>query len=225
MRASERVRTEWANRVRAEYGSAALTARVLHGLIATGMPRPLIDTALRIVRDELDHAAISHSTFVALGGEEEALNIDIVQLAGPPSTGPVLAGLTENILGAFCVGETVAVPLFAAMRAGATRPEVLEALDRILRDEAVHRAFGWEVLEALIALDPQGVPAFASTRIEGLIAAARRAYVVEGAMPRLAPEERGAGLIDLEDYARIFEDCVRDSICPRFAALGIDRRS
>lgn len=215
------MRTEWANRVRAEYGSAALTARVVHGLIATGLPRPLIDTALRIVRDELDHAEISHRTLVALGGEEETLNIDIANLAGPSSNAPVLANLTESILGAFCVGETVAVPLFAAMRAGATRPEVLEALDRILRDEAVHRAFGWDVLEALTTLDPTGVPEFASARIEGLIGAARRAYVVEVGMPRLEPEERAAGLIDLEDYARIFEDCVRDSIRPRFAALGI----
>ena len=221
MRASARVRTEWANRVRAEYGSAALTARVVHGLIATGQPRPMIDTALRIVRDELDHAEISHRTFVALGGEEEALHIDITQLAAPPSNAPVLATLTENILGAFCVGETVAVPLFAAMRACAARPEALEALDRILRDEAVHRAFGWDVLEALTITDPDGVPAFASARIEGLIAAARRAYVVEIAMPPLQAEERAAGLIDLEDYARIFEDCVRDSILPRFAALGI----
>ena len=221
MRASARVRAEWANRVRAEYGSAALTARVVHGLIATGMPRPLIDTALRIVRDELDHAAISHSTLVALGGEEDALSIDVAQLSGPAHPAPVLASLTENILGAFCVGETVAVPLFAAMRAGTTQPDAQAALDRILRDEAVHRAFGWDTLEALIAMDPKGVPAFASVRIEGLIAASRRAYVVEGVLPTLEDAERAAGLIDLTDYARIFEDCVRESILPRFAALGI----
>ena len=219
--ASPRVRAEWANRVRAEYGSAALTARVVCGLIACGMPRDLVDAALRITADELDHAELSHAALTALGGDPDAVDIDVGRLAGPPDPGPPLAALTEAILGAFCVGETVAVPLFAAMREGATHPAAAAALDRILRDEATHRAVGWAARDALLALDPAGVRAVAAARLGRLIGAVRRAYVLDAAAVPLTPDERAAGLLDLDDYARIFEDCLQAVILPRFARQGI----
>ncbi|MEZ4237604.1 MAG: hypothetical protein R3F59_15940 [Myxococcota bacterium] len=54
----------------------------------------------------------------------------------------------------FCLGETPAVPLFRAMQARAAHPAVAPVLRRILADEAVHRAFGWEALDWL--LEAQG---------------------------------------------------------------------
>ena len=50
-----RVHVEWANRVRAEYTSAALAAQALHWGIQCGLPDGLLRTAIRIVGDELDH--------------------------------------------------------------------------------------------------------------------------------------------------------------------------
>ena len=219
MSASRRVLSEWRNRAEAEYSSAAVAARVVHNLIATGMPRALIHTGQRIVNDELDHAELSLGVWRALGGEGE-VQVDVTRLT-PPEGAPLLL-LAEDVLRAFCVGETVAVPLFAAMRAGAEHPAVLSALERILRDEAVHRAFGWDALEALVALDPAGVPPFMAQRLPEALMSCRKAYVVPHTTQiRLAPEERAAGLIDLHEYEQIVEACVEESILPRFARLGI----
>ena len=219
MSASRRVLSEWRNRAEAEYSSAAVAARVVHNLIATGMPRALIHTGQRIVNDELDHAELSLGVWRALGGEGE-VQVDVTRLT--PPEGPPLLLLAEDVLRAFCVGETVAVPLFAAMRAGAEHPAVLGALERILRDEAVHRAFGWDALEALVALDPAGVPPFMAQRLPEALMSCRKAYVVpHTTQTRLTPEERAAGLIDLHEYEQIVEACVEESILPRFARLGI----
>jgi hypothetical protein len=183
------------------------------------MPRALIQTGQRIVNDELDHAEISHGVWRDLGGEGE-VNVDITRLT--PPAGPPLLLLAEDVLRAFCVGETVAVPLFHAMREGAEHPRVVSALERILRDEAVHRAFGWDALEALVALDPDGVPPFMARHLPDALTSCRRAYVVpHDHQTRLTPEERAAGLIDLHEYAQIVEVCIAESVLPRFARLGI----
>lgn len=210
---------EWRNRAEAEYRSAAVAARVVHNLIATGMPRALVQTGQRIVNDELDHAELSHGVWLSLGGEG-GVDIDVAQLT--PPAGPPLRLLADDVLQAFCIGETVAVPLFAAMRAGAEHPAVVSALERILRDEAVHRAFGWDALEALLALYPEGVPPFMAARLPEALAGCRRAYILPHDLRRrLSAEERGAGLIDLDEYQHIVEECIRSSILPRFARLGI----
>lgn len=219
MSASRRVLLEWRNRAEAEYSSAAVAARVVHNLIATGLPRALVQTGQRIVNDELDHAELSHGVWRALGGVGE-VDVDVSRLT--PPAGPPLLLLAEDVLRAFCVGETVAVPLFAAMREGAQHPTVVPVLERILRDEAVHRAFGWDALEALLALDPAGVPPFMARRLPEALAGCRRAYVLpHGTQTRLTTEERGAGLIDLDEYESIVEACLRESVLPRFARLGI----
>lgn len=219
--ASPRVRAEWANRVAAEYTSAALTAAVLQGCIRAGLPRPLLDTACRIVRDELDHAELSHGCLVALGGGETPIDLDFARLAPPEAPEGPLASLLDAVLRSFCFGETLAVPLFSAMRAGATHPEARAVLDRVLRDEAVHRAFGWEALDALLALDPEGVAARVAATLPKVTADFRRAY---GEVPDSAPlteEERGAGLLDAQEYRRIFQETLKSEITPRLARRGL----
>ena len=49
----------------------------------------------------------------------------------------------------FCLGETVAVPLFSHLRERCTESLPRAALDRILRDEVRHRDFGWDLLDWL----------------------------------------------------------------------------
>ena len=59
----------------AEYGSAGITAQVLTWGIQAGLPAPLLHTAARIVRDELDHAELSHGVVQALGGDGTAVDL------------------------------------------------------------------------------------------------------------------------------------------------------
>ena len=147
---SVRVREEWRARIAAEYTSAAITQHLVLWLIQAGAPPDLIDAGLAIVNDELVHSRLSHEVYVAAGGTEppaivreqlgltrtaEQLEIDILRIA----------------VRVFCLGETVAVPLFKHLRERCTQPIAKVALDRILRYEVRHRDFGWDLLDWLMS--------------------------------------------------------------------------
>ena len=135
-----RARLEWARRVQAEYRSAATTARVLHWMIQCGLPRPLLDKAQRIVSDELDHAELSLPPRRA-GWDVQAVDLDVAELSPPTAPeGPLVPLRTPSprLLPRRDLRR-------APVRSNAphtTHPEASAALERILRDEAVHRAFG-----------------------------------------------------------------------------------
>lgn len=219
--AAANIHREWANRVAAEYRSAATTAQLLHGLIRCGMPDPLISAAMRIVRDELDHAGISREALIALGGDPGAVpDLTPDDLADPVDPAGPLATICMQVVRNFCLGETLAVPLFAAMRAGTDHPQIRPALDRILRDEANHRAFGWEALQALIEADP-GVRPFVAARLPGWIHGFYLAYGAPRPPQPFSDAEQAAGLLPMPDYHRIYAEAMAGDILPRFAVLGI----
>lgn len=202
----------------AEYRSAAVTAQVLTWGITAGLPAPLLHTATRVVRDELDHAELSHGCLVALGGEDEPIDLSVDALQVPARAG-LLADLTRVLFREHCLGETLAVPYFAAMRSVATHPAVLPVLERILADEAAHRAFGWNMLDALIALEPavreevaRQVPALRATF---------RAYAEPPDAPPLSAEERACGLLDNAEYGVLFAQTWEDEVLPRLERRGV----
>jgi hypothetical protein len=213
---SPRARQEWANRVRAEYRSSAITARVLHLAIAAGLPRELLDIAHRIVRDELDHADLSHDCLVAIGGADHPIGVEFAALAHLEHPGGPLVELVHHILHSFCFGETLAVPLFRAMRVHTSHPEARCALDRILTDEAVHRAFGWQALDALLDLDPKGVRGVVQ---DGLPTAFRSYFEAYGSVPDAPPltdAELAVGLLSPADYRQVFAHTWTHDITSRF---------
>lgn len=218
---TDRVRLEWRNRVVAEYTSAAVTARVLHLAIVCGLDRDLLDTAGRIVRDELDHAALCDEARVAFGDADAPLQLDIGRLQPPPHPDGPLADLLHHVLRSFCLGETFAVPLFAAMREHTTHPHALPVLTRVLKDEAVHRAFGWEALDALRAVDPDGVASRVRDWLPGFVEGYRRAYRDVPATTPLSDDELACGLLSLADYARIHDETLERVIGPRLRDRGL----
>ncbi|MCO4745470.1 MAG: ferritin-like domain-containing protein [Proteobacteria bacterium] len=217
----KRVFAEWQNRVRAEYRSAAITAGVLHRSIAVGIPRELLDKGQRIVADELDHAELSHACLVALGGPDEPPMLDVAQLQPSTDEDGVLAGLVDAIVQSFCLGETFAVPLFAAMREGCSHPAVEPMITRVLRDETVHRQFGWDMLDVLLAIDEHGVRDRAAARLPRFIQGYRRAYGEPPAAPEVTATERSMGLIPAAVYKDVFHDTLESTITPWFARRGI----
>ena len=218
---SSRVHQEWRNRVLAEYTSAAITARVLHLCIVCGLDRPLLDTATRIVGDELDHARLSDEARIALGDTDEPLGMDVGRLQPPVSPDGPLADLLDHVLTSFCLGETFAVPLFAAMRVEASHPAIEPVLTRVLQDEAVHRRFGWDALDALLEIDPDGVRARARQTLPGALTNYRRAYHDLPDGPGLTDDERAAGLLPLPIYRQVFRTTLDEVITPRLTARGI----
>lgn len=216
--ASPRVHAEWGRRVAAEYGSAGVAAQVLTWSIQVGVDPRLLQVGLRVVADELAHAALAHTALVALGGEGAPVDVPGERLLVPSGRG-VFADLVDTTLRGFCLGETLAVPYFAAMRREARHPAVRPVLDRVLEDEAVHRAFGWDLLDALITLD-SGVPAYAAARLPALTPGFD-GYRDPPDAPPLSAAERACGLLDHTTYATLFARTWEEEIRPRFARRGI----
>ncbi|MCX5742393.1 MAG: ferritin-like domain-containing protein [Proteobacteria bacterium] len=221
-----RVREEWRARIAAEYTSAAITQHLVLWLIQAGAPPDLLDAGLVIVNDELAHSRLSHEVYVAAGGDtppalqrdglglqrhDARLEIDILRIA----------------VRVFCLGETVAVPLFRHLRAACTQPIARAALDRILRDEVRHRDFGWDLLDWLLASPiADAVPAFVTAHLPAMLDELERTYgtaneVVATDDGVMADEERAWGLAPARDYAPILAKTIAKEYRPRFAARAI----
>ncbi|MFO0628584.1 MAG: ferritin-like domain-containing protein [Polyangiales bacterium] len=223
--ASDLVRTEWLHRVEAEYRSSALTQHLTLWLTQAGASPDLILAGLRISADEIDHADLSMETFVAAGGAG-APALTRASLEHPVTPGePLELAIARVGVDAFCLGETVAVPLFKQLREGCTVPVARRALDRILRDEVRHRDFGWTLLTWLLegphaadvrALLGRELPRFFARVRESYAPAFARTY------DHIAEADRAWGLIAPARYAEVVRRTLTRDWKPRFARLGVD---
>ena len=216
---------EWMRRVQAEYTSAAVTQHLVLWLIQLGASPDLIRDGLQIVDDELSHAELSHVVAKAAGSDARpALVQERLGLTRVPSRS-LQEDVAQCAVDVFCLGETVAVPLFSAMRAGCSVPAAREALDRIVRDEVRHRDFGWALLDWL--LDTYGAPirTFVLAELPAMLARVRRNYGQEDFEARdVEPvaEDAAWGLLPTPRYAEILTRCIERDYRPRFARAGID---
>src|ERR1051325_9213442 len=131
---TDRVRHEWRARIAAEYTSAAITQNLVLWLIQAGAPPDLIDAGLAIVNDELVHSRMSHEVYTAAGGSAPPA-LDREALGVPRQHAALELDILAVATRVFCLGETVAVPLFRHLRDKCSEPHARAALDRILRDE------------------------------------------------------------------------------------------
>lgn len=211
--ATESVRREWTRRVEAEYRSSAHTQHLTLWLIQLAAPRELIDDGLRITADELDHAELSAAVCAEAGSTTApALRQDDLQLKVPPGT------LEERALFAtleiFCLGETVAVPLFTELRRPCTVPIARAALDRVLKDEVRHRQFGWDLLDYFLERNP-ALAGVARSFLPGALLRLTQRYGVTTAGD-VSPAESAWGLMAPARYAEILEATVHKEYEPRF---------
>jgi hypothetical protein len=226
--ASAAVLREWGRRVHAEYRSAAFTQHLTLWLIQLGASPDLLDAGLRIVADELAHAELSHGVHVDAGGgplgpvARESLALPVV-----PGE-PLEAAVTRAGVEIFCLGETVAVPLFKELRAACAVDSARAAFDRILRDEVRHREFGWSLLAYLLDLPcQQEVHALVVRELPAMFARLRRSYASgrEDATSGLSDDDAAWGLMPAARYAEVLEATLERDYVPRFGTHGIDARS
>ena len=221
---TERVRDEWRARIAAEYTSAAITQHLVLWLMQAGAPPDLIDAGLAIVADELAHSRLSHEVYTAAGGSAPPA-LDQNALGLHRSAAPLEHDILRVCVRVFCLGETVAVPLFKHLREPCTIAPARAALDRILRDEVRHRDFGWDVLDYLITLD-DGVPARVSAELPAMVEDLERGYgranpTVAGDDGAITAGERAWGLAPPREYAEILARTIEKDFIPRFAARGV----
>ena len=220
------MREEWRARIAAEYTSAAITQTVVLWLIQAGAPPDLIDAGLVIVGDELVHSRMSHEVYVAAGGTAPPA-IDREQLGLVRSPAPLEHDLLRAAVRVFCLGETVAVPLFSHLREHCTQPVARAALDRILRDEVRHRDFGWDLLDWLCS-SPLGdqVPALVTAQLPAMLTELEASYgtgnpTVATDDGEMTSTDRSWGLAPPREYASILASTIEKDYRPRFAARGI----
>ena len=214
-----RIQAVWAGRVRVEHASAATTAHVLHLLILAGAPDPLLATAQRIVRDELDHAALSYETWLAYGGSGEP--VDAPPVVPPPvaEVADILPVLLAGVLRSFCFGETLAVPFFSAMHRTAVGP-AQQTLSRIVADEAVHARFGWEALDWLRSIGGAAMERGIADLVPGVIADLEGQYAANPS-GQITEAEAAAGLLSGRDFHDLFRRTVERTILPRLRDRGV----
>ncbi len=222
------VRNEWLRRVEAEYRSSARTQHLTLWLTQIGASPDLVRAGLRISADEIVHAEMSHEVFLAAGGEggpqlvRESLELE------RRSDEPLEHDVARTAGVVFCLGETVAVPLFKELRAPCSVPVARRALDRILRDEVRHRDFGWLLLETLLVDHPlaESLRALVVRELPTWLANVREAYSPElaGDDPSVSAAERAWGLMPLALYRASVEKALTRDWIPRFARLDIDAR-
>ena len=222
--ASDRVRAEWRARIAAEYGSAAITQHLTLWLIQLGAPPDVIDDGLCIVKDELEHARLSHETYAAAGGgAPPALDRAGLGLVRRPDVALEL-DLLRAAVQVFALGETVAVPLFKHLREPCTVPVARAALDRILRDEVRHRDFGWTLIDWLATVLGAELPALVERELPAMFAQLERNYGAGGAgiSIEITDDDRAWGLAPADEYAEILRRTFDRDYLPRFTARGID---
>ena len=222
--ATDAVRLEWLRRVEAEYGSAALTQHLTLWLMQIGASPDLIRAGLRIAWDEMVHARLSYRAYVAAGGTDAPKIIrERLGLTATPGA-PLEHDVVRVATGAFCLGETVAVPLFKELRAYCTVRPARRVLDRVLRDEVRHRDFGWALLGWLVE-QPNGAE-LRSVVVEALPSAfVRLRHAYSGDISSVTEAERAWGLMPPSEYAAVVERTVDRDWIPRFANVGIDARA
>lgn len=224
MTATDRVRAEWSARIAAEYTSAAVTQHLTLWLIQAGAPPDLIDAGLAIVADELAHSRLSHEVYVAAGGTA-APAIERGDLGLHRTSAPLEHDLLRVAVRVFCLGETVAVPLFKHLRERCTEASARAALDRILRDEVRHRDFGWDLLDWLCSVDA-GVPARVAPLVPAMLGELEASYgtgnpTVAADHGEMTAAERAWGLAPPREYSAILAETIARDYRPRFAARGI----
>lgn len=215
---TEAVRLEWTRRIEAEYRSSAHTQHLTLWLIQLGAPRELIDDGLRIVADELDHAELSAEVAQEAGSYRAPALVQEDLLLKAPA-GPLAERSLYAVLETFCLGETVAVPLFTELRRECSVPVARRALDRILKDEVRHRQFGWELLDYLLETHPE-LREVGRRFVPPLLGHLTKRYG-SSTSAAVLPEERAWGLMAPGSYREILEATCEKEYKPRFRERGL----
>ncbi len=224
-KASDAVRGEWLRRVEAEYRSSSITQHLTLWLTQVGASPDLVKAGLRIAADEIVHSDLSYRTYVAAGGTD-APRITRESLAFSRTDEPLERDVTRFGVEIFCLGETVAVPLFKELREPCTVPTARRALDRILRDEVRHRDFGWTLLSWLTEhpMWPE-LEALIVDELPGWFRKLKASYAPVGVESSAVPDEdRAWGLMPLDTYRACVDKAFERDWLPRFAKVGIDAR-
>lgn len=210
----------WLRQARTEYAAAALTAEMLHWIIMIGLSPETLERGARVVADEVGHAHLCHELYLLCGGTlAVAVEPAALRHAADPGAPLLMRALTAA--GQLAIEESIALPVFSLRVRNAVQPRVREVVERILRDEAFHRAYAWDVLDELI--ERMGLDV-ARGWVRPRLASWTRPYLsarLRDDEPVWSDAQLGMGLIDRREHWQAMRACLSDVVLPRFAKRGL----
>ena len=216
---------EWRRRAAGEYASAAIAAEFAWWLARAGAPPALFAGAQRVALDELDHAKLAQDVVRELGHDPD-IDVATSAMKLPEIDDDLIASIAEAAVRTYALSETLAIALFRLLRGSATAPAAIAFLDRTLRDEPIHAALGWQVLDWLLQR-PEVVtlrPRIRTAAADGLAALARLYGV--GCTHDPAPEASLQwGVAGHAEFGPVVAACARREVVRRFDIIGIDMRA
>lgn len=216
-----RIQHFWLSQTEAEYGSSAITVQYVHWLQRVGASPDLIKQGLRIAADEMNHAELAYAIAIE-AGSREAPQINDATLCPAIKHQTLRKAVFQRNLRFYCLGETLAIPLFQAMREHSTQQNVIAAYSQILQDEGRHSDYGWLGL-AWMAENWLETPQWLATLLPDLLQNVIAEYSLDDEyQPKLTPQERAWGMLPKADYGRIVQQTIRHTYSKKFAHYDID---
>ncbi len=216
-----RVRLAWLRQSRTEYMAASLVAEMTHWLVVLGVGPDLLVRATRVVSDEVRHATICRELYLHAGGAPEPIALEPKRLSHADDLGAPVHLRAITAAAELACEESVALTVFRMRLENATDPVAREVCTVILRDEATHRAFAWELLDELIRMQGvDAVRAWARPRIAFWLRIYLRAKLGEHE-PVYPPKVLGYGLVDRRQHWTAMRATVEDDVIPRFQERGL----
>lgn len=210
----EIVRATWRKQARTEYRATALTAELALWCVQLGLSPTTITRASRLAADEVDHSTGSFALYQLAGGTDAAVEAP-AQLAHTddpelPLTWRIVAAAAD-----LAIEETLSVPIFAR-RCELAKVEAAHALcTRILRDEAVHRAFAWDLLDELAALHGQeAMRTYVRSRLPWWLRGLYGLLSQRPGAPR-GPEANAWGVLERDEHAAALLEAVQAQVFGR----------
>jgi hypothetical protein len=146
-RARIAARRAWTLSAFQEHRTAQACAELLSALIAAQTPLDLLAMATRFPLDEIVHVELCVRLANELGGATPILHDPQHMIPrARPGLSPILTA-AELIVGYFCVGEAISVPMLRGTWHATRHPLPKGVLGVIVKDEAAHGQFGWIFLD------------------------------------------------------------------------------
>ena len=224
----EIVGAEWRARTLAEYRSASVAAEFLSWMVRLGFSSENLQVGYKLLGNEFDHADMSWEVYQSLGAEDDPLDVPEATLVIHQAFGrPTFERLVLTCLDVYCIGETIASDLWAAMQQGVAESGPSQTLARIAADVPGHIDFGWSVLDEALERDAKAVKALAKKHLPAYFARAERAW---GRLPEtwvepVGPHELRYGLIPRARYKREFFQTIAERVLPKLDDRELQGRS
>jgi len=143
----EAARLSWTGAAFQEYRTGIACVAALRAMLDARAPLDLSAQLCRFPLDELVHVELCSRMTMELGGGVN-IRYDPRRIIHEPAPGlPALLRAADLCMATFCVGEALSIPLIHGTWKAATHPLPKAILGHIVRDEADHGTYGWDVLD------------------------------------------------------------------------------